>query len=60
MYDSQKKFYQFIVTPTGKTVNAIVLKSLSGIGGFVNQSNITNFVISETSSYKGVIFNENF
>ena len=52
MTDSRLKF---VVTPTGKTVCAIVLKFLSGtlkvdrFEGFVNQSNITNFMINKTS-----------
>ena len=46
--------------PTGKTVGAIILKFLSGIHillkvycfeGLVNQSNITDFMVSKTSRY---------
>ena len=53
-----KKFNQFVDTPTGKTVGAIVLKFLSGTNlalkvdhfdGFVNQSSIADFMITKTS-----------
>lgn len=55
-YDGQQNF---LLTPTGKTFDAVVLKLLSGTNlilkvghfdGFVNQSNIANFVITKASS----------
>ena len=57
MTDS-RYFYQFVDTPTGKTVYAIALKFLLGTNvtlkvdrfeGFVNQSDITDFMINKTS-----------
>ena len=50
-----KNFNQFVDTPTGKTVGAIVLKFLSGI-------NLTLKVDRFDGSRKpvGVIFDENF
>ena len=66
MHDSRSIFYRFVVTPTGKTVSAIVLKFLSGIRillkvdqyeGFVNQSNVTDFIVSKTSRCN---FSQNF
>ena len=50
-------FNQFVVTHTGKTVSAIVLKCLfirillkvDCFKGFVNQSNIADFMSSKTS-----------
>ena len=53
-----KNFNQFVDTPTGKTVGAIVLKFLSGTNltlkvdrfdGFVNRSSIADFMITKTS-----------
>ena len=53
-----KKFNQFVDTPTGKTVDAIILKFLSGTNltlkvdrfdGFVNWSSIADFMITKTS-----------
>ena len=51
-------FNQFVDTPTGKTVGAIILKFLSGTNltlkvdcfdGLVNRSNIADFMITKTS-----------
>ena len=53
-----KKFNQFVDTPTGKTVGAIVLKFLSGTNvtlkvdlfdGFVNRNSIADFMITKRS-----------
>ena len=61
-----KNFNQFVDTPTGKIVGAIVLKILSAtnltlkvdcFNGFVNRSSIADFMITKTVA---VIFDEIF
>jgi len=58
LYDNMKKIYEFSVMPTGLTIDAMILKFLSGtymllkvdcFGSFVIRNKIDGFMIYYTS-----------